>query len=904
MNILSEKEAIFFKSTFIGRKKELKLLEDNFIDVLNSDGRFTFISGESGIGKTELVDCFINKTIKKTSKKNIKYFKVECNALFGNGTPYQPFIDLLNKIGISKDKKLLKFFRELAPDWMPIIIPLFGGFLAATWKTFFWLKQKTNKRKKESFDNFSLELFAFLDNYIANKDALIIIFDDCQWMDNSSINLLLFLSRHIRNKKILFICIFREIEATETLLKFKNELRQKNFAKEISLSFFSINETGEHIDFIFPGNSFPNLFSEWLHFFTSGNPLFITNYLMRLKNENIIYLKNNKYLLNGLIRNEGTNKWNIKGKLREARIPLDIKQIIENRINVLSIEDKNILKKASIQGKHFNSSALAILLNPQKKDEIWIFDLLNSVMETSKLISHLESKKHCGVLTEYYQFIHALYVEMFYSINTNTEKNQYHFTVARFLEKKCRNYYFNNKLVIEIGYHYEKSKMFVKAAEFFLLAAENSLNIYANIEAVKHGNKVLNLIELSKKENSKDRILEALYIKALEVLEKSYDHLGESKEQQKVLKNMGIITKFYKNDRKLAEVYVMKSWMGVLYDNYTYAKEMALKGLALAETTGDAIPKYKANIITGIAYTELGEFDKPLGYFKKALKLYKNVNIDNKREKFTFAYILYRIGIMFLYTDIYQKALLYFNRALYFSLKGGDKDIESSSLARLGETYRRLGDFKRAEKCLFESLNIKKAISNKWGEGYCLVNIGAFYMELNNYDHAASFLLKARLFAKERFFWSLLIEADSLLSVCYCNNDKWLYCKEIFNLFDEAIKLSNKTNSIQDKLRSLYSASYAMFHFNDVNNATKYLEEGIAIAKQNNISRDIEKFYFLYYKILNKKGDCIKGRKFLKEAFESLNQKQIKIRDKSLRKDFLQNTVINRNIIKEYNKMT
>lgn len=145
----SKEEKYMVSKTFVGRKFEFEKLEEYLIGVLqNKKGNVTFITGEAGSGKTELVEQFKNNVLTKDNKIKIAYTK--CDELIGGGNPYSAFFDILDELMITEKEKsknrFLKFFEEVGAEWLSAI-PGVGGILSAGLKTALWGKRELYSRK-------------------------------------------------------------------------------------------------------------------------------------------------------------------------------------------------------------------------------------------------------------------------------------------------------------------------------------------------------------------------------------------------------------------------------------------------------------------------------------------------------------------------------------------------------------------------------------------------------------------------------------------------------------------------------------------------------------------------------------------------------------------------------------
>ena len=75
---------------FVGRRAELRRLDEAFDQALQGAGRLVFVTGESGIGKTALVRTFLAVTRQRDTSWT--YCRARCAAQYGPAEAYLPFL--------------------------------------------------------------------------------------------------------------------------------------------------------------------------------------------------------------------------------------------------------------------------------------------------------------------------------------------------------------------------------------------------------------------------------------------------------------------------------------------------------------------------------------------------------------------------------------------------------------------------------------------------------------------------------------------------------------------------------------------------------------------------------------------------------------------------------------------
>jgi len=169
----------------IERDGFLTTLQSKFDSILDGQGHCVFITGESGIGKTSLVNAFC-----KLQESNYRIYSGTCDALF-TPRPLAPLYDILLQIGSDIiDNKALLDDRAT--------------------------------------------LFANIFQVISNlKDPSIILFEDIHWADEATLDFIKFLGRRISRIPCLFLLTYRdnEIHASHPLRIVLGQLPPDNFSR-------------------------------------------------------------------------------------------------------------------------------------------------------------------------------------------------------------------------------------------------------------------------------------------------------------------------------------------------------------------------------------------------------------------------------------------------------------------------------------------------------------------------------------------------------------------------------------------------------------------------------------------------------------------------------------------------
>jgi tetratricopeptide (TPR) repeat protein len=140
----------------------------------------------------------------------------------------------------------------------------------------------------------------------------------------------------------------------------------------------------------------------------------------------------------------------------------------------------------------------------------------------------------------------------------------------------------------------------------------------------------------------------------------------------------------------------------------------------------------------GLAYTDLGQVEKAIQYYEKALAIAQEMG-ERKREGTNVG----SLGLAYWYLDQAEKAIQYYEKALAIAQEIGDRRNEGVWLGNLGIAYSSLGQFEKAIEYYRKALDIDQEIGSRRGEGTNLGNLGIAYSSLGRFEKAIEYYQKA-----------------------------------------------------------------------------------------------------------------------------------------------------------------
>lgn len=654
-----------FELPFIGRKRELRILEDKLDLTLEYQGNCLLISGEPGIGKTRLINEF---TLEKTEDSIIIIIGVkphisQAKELFAeiikyylNKTP-----NIVRTITRVINKKIYNEFAEMIPEL----------------KTYYPYEPKITSDDRTRI-NMNEIFYRFVAN-LSNFAPVILIIEN---IHESGSDFLAMLQYFLQNSESLpTLCILTSQENLK-ITKWCDGVNLKHVEK-IIMSGLKEEDIRE-LNSLLLANDLNESFFAWLSNRTKGIPLFIKEFLYALFEKGIIFFDNKD------------NKWKTIEAYSRIIVPETITETIKARLNRFANKERQFLKYASVIGEEFNPS-LSIFKRPKK--------ILPTLLKTA-IIAKREYN---------YAFSHPLIRDVIYQDIEKEERLKLHQILGEyFLEKNDRinaaKHYLlaENKslqiinLLLKLGEDFRKSgnnpralsyleKAFCMAKSMRRISDRKMFDIMFNYAA--------NLLRIGK------------YNKVIEVSEAII----------KLLKgNLKIIRK-----EKLATAYGMYAHSLIRTARYVEAIKAAEIGIELIKKNKTI--KADSTLIEletdrAFAYKYQWQTDKAL---ELGLKI-RNRLVQTSNP-YHWYQVLNLLGSIYNSMDDYRRAIQFRKKALDIAMKAHNESLIASAKGNLGISLMNAGRLKQGQELLLKHQEYSIKAGRAREEALSYVNLGYCY---------------------------------------------------------------------------------------------------------------------------------------------------------------------------------
>jgi len=414
----------------VGREEEFALLNNAVDAALKSEGHTLTITGESGIGKTELLESLEHIAV----NAEMDVFRTVCSSLPGS-PPLWPWRELLTR-------------QSKFDDVTSLMVSPHGGV--------------TDSASESGIDSQKFELFSALADAlhnVARSKPVFVAIDDLQWADSTSQELFVHLSNKVDRSKIVLAATIRtsEDEMNSDLRALLSNTGRARSSVRIEPRFLKHDEIHKLVESLVGHSVTEGVVAE---IFTRSNgvPLFVRE----------------------LARNVDE-----RGQILKGNLPTTISESLGARIDQLSSTARETVQIASILGTHFR---IADILEIVKRTDT------KSITENqSAAVDAIDDAAKQGVVKSStsssgeFEFSHPMFSEVIRDQTPAGTRATLHSATAELLEDKYGEKVGEHSA--ELAWHFKQASSVIsttRLVEYSLLAGRQSLSAFAWGEALEH----------------------------------------------------------------------------------------------------------------------------------------------------------------------------------------------------------------------------------------------------------------------------------------------------------------------------------------------------------------------------------------------------------------------------------
>lgn len=780
---LTESEApeISF-SHLVGRRQELQKLRQLVEESVTDSSRFAIISGETGVGKTRLVNELLNycNFIKSVVVKNsvMEYTQSQ---------PFSLLIEPIREVLSLLTESELHAVRTTVEPVHPATLDLFPELsVSVTDDTIYFREERLTFR---IFRDISVLLAA-----ASSIHPITIILDNLQWITEPDLTILSFVARNTPDANILYLCILRRVESSLEIFNKLSSIRTSLPLLILEINKMTVEETRNMILFSLKDPNVPSEVQNFLISQSGGNPLFLRELLTSCVDSG--YITRDK---------SGEKIYNLPDGLE---VPDSLGQIITLKLSVLSREAGELLKIVSLSPDQFT---LSLLEGMTGRDKVELARRLDECIKAGLIEEFSDGGSGIN-----FRFTHGAVRDYISADLPDSLKITYHQRMAvyfeGFFEKGMK------ELLTTVAYHYSRSQDDENAARYALLAANQAYSRGANRDAIHWYTIFLSRMPPDSEYARMFTIhinLGSLYSITGEVdqadsyLKLALEQASDPKELAEVQLKLGrnnlnrsLYSETRENYRKAIEIctesdstdpFILRILIETLMETSFIHRlqgyyDDAFKCLSRAEEVMDDIGTEIPEDVLALHYTrkadvisELGSEEEALALYEKALEIY--VRIDDMHGQAT---VLNNMHSIYSYQGDYATSLSTIEEVIRIFMKLDDRLGLTIGYFNIAEYYMEINMLDLSREYYDKYLEMNDIIKNELGLGEGRVGLGKLHM------------LKGEL-EKSRFYFEGALEVFEKLRVDQMKTPCDLMIAQIYVRMEEYEKAKEILDSIDDE---------------------------------------------------------------------------------------------------------
>ncbi|MFN8643574.1 MAG: AAA family ATPase [Candidatus Binatia bacterium] len=449
-------------TAFVGRVEELKRLRALFAKARRGTRQIVLIGGETGIGKTSLVEQFLNGVRPQIDGAVLRG---QCVQQYGAREPYMPVVEAIERHarGRAADA-LLPLMRRVAPHVYPLLTSLHAAESAGS----------PAAAAPPSYDCLLRELATLLESLAADS-WVVLVLEDLHWSDAATMDLLFLLAQRPDPANLLVVGTYRPAEAAlqaHPVRDLRHSFRTKRHHTDLALGYLSAADVDAYLNVRF-GLREPSV-ARAVHGRTDGNPLFVVTVV-------------EQWLRQGDLR-KVEDRW-VASAPAEHAVPDDLREVIAQQLRNVAAAELPVLEAASVAGIRVDPKLLAGALGRDHEAVEAACDRLAQ----SHLFLQKVATPASPAAGAAYEFTHVLQQQVIYDQIPELRRRRLHRAIGTELESTRGDAAADR--APELSVHYERAGLLTRAVEHLARCVGRAQQRGAHRQAATYVEHALRLLD-------------------------------------------------------------------------------------------------------------------------------------------------------------------------------------------------------------------------------------------------------------------------------------------------------------------------------------------------------------------------------------------------------------------------
>jgi len=677
----------------VGREQPLAAITELWAKARGGAGQLVFVSGESGIGKTRLIQHAATHCAPPVLLAG------SCNELNGSSA-YHPFAELLQaylatvppEFYDDEIRMLLANFTRIVPQIKQILPEL--------------TEPPALDPKLEQ-----LRLMTSLTQFVklaTQKRPWFIVLENLQWADQNSLELLRHLCYHLPAMSLLILATYRdtEVDPGHPLVKAINTISSSPVCHHQHLNRLDQPQVAQLLASLLQ-QSVPDHFSQTIFQHTSGNPFYVEEIARSLIKDGVVTRQQ--------------NSWQFP-VVESISLPNSVREAVWRRIHRLTPNTQDFLRQAAVLGQRFRFDDILALSGFSKWEAM---EYLSLAMEEQLV------KEDRGGNT--FNFGHTEIRSVLYTDLNALRRQILHRQAGEILEGQLSKR--RDQAIEELAWHFEAAGDAKRALPYSFRAAQQAQAAYANDSALHWYERALRLLARPEAVDDDSELPLAIYESMGDLLalmgryEDALTKYDLAREELEVVHPQRYPTqRLIGIYQKIAEVYKKKGEIDSAFDFLN-------RGLELQAGSHPTVETALSYLDGAVLFLRQSNTSQASEWCERGLDLASQIKSQAGQQAIGRAY--YVLGNVYSQLGQLSQAAQFCRQSIQIYEQLGDLVKQSTALLNLGIVYYEQGNWERASEVYYQSLAIKQKIGDVYGQGQVSNNLGNLQMERGDWQQAA-----------------------------------------------------------------------------------------------------------------------------------------------------------------------
>ena len=578
--------ALADQTTFVGREAERATLRRCLEQALDRKAKVVMIGGAPGVGKTRIA----REIGAEASEQGFRVLAGSCYDR-DDSVPFMPFVEIL-EAALARAASPQAFREALGDDAAEI-----ARFLPQLRRLFADIPPPPDLPPEHSRRIMFNALANLLARTAANTPVLLLL-EDLHWADEGTLSLLRYLTRLVPKMRVLIVATYRDLELdTGGLAETLDETIRLRLAQRISLGGLQQNAVAAMLRAL-SGQKPPDSVVRLFHSETEGNPFFVEELFRHLREQG------------KLVDPAGDFRRDLK--VGEVDVPQSLRLVIGRRLARITNLTQKSLGTAAVIGRSFT------------------FELLEASTRTDpdSLLDSIEEAEKAGLISSTVQypearfkFSHELIRQAVVGRLSAARRQRIHLDIADAIERLYANALEDH--ASDLAHHLWRAGAAAeidKTVRYLAMAAKQAITRSANLEAIEHLTKGIDLLRALPESSQRGQTELALQLNLGMVLTSSKGYSAPDVQRafdraRELCQPGGDDFQLFFVLRGLAAFYSVRA-------DYKTTFELGEQCLSIAKRLQDPIPLVGAHMELGAVLFCRGEFSRALEHLEQGIGLY------------------------------------------------------------------------------------------------------------------------------------------------------------------------------------------------------------------------------------------------------------------------------------------